>query len=46
MVFSSSLMEANFFTIAQRREAEKEMEAEKRLQEIEQLNQVCIGECF
>ena len=40
MVFSSSLMEANFFTIAQRRELDKEAESERKKLEIEQLNLV------
>lgn len=40
MVYSSSLMEANFFTIAQRKDFAKAAEAAKRIQEIEQLNLV------
>ena len=46
MVYSSSLMEANFFTIAQRREVDKEIEAENRRKEIEQLNMVSPYEGF
>jgi len=40
MVYSSSLMEANFFTIAQKKDIAKAAEAAKRIEEIDQLNQV------
>ena len=40
MVFSSSLMEASFFTIAQRKELFKVVEEEERLTQIEELNKV------
>ena len=40
MVYSSSLMEASFFTIAQRSDIDRAVEAKKRIQEISDLNQV------
>lgn len=42
MVYSSSLLEANFFTVAQRQEQIKMAEEAKRLLTIQQLNQVGI----
>ena len=40
MVYSSSLMEASFFTIAQRSDIDRAVEAKMRIQEISDLNQV------
>ncbi len=40
MVYSSSLMEANFFTAAQRRELAKAAEEKRKIEMIEQLNKV------
>jgi hypothetical protein len=42
MVYSSSLLEANFFTVAQRQEQIKMAEEAKRLLTIQQLNQVNV----
>ena len=41
MVYSSSLMETNFFTMAQTQARFKAAEEAKRLQTIQQLNKVC-----